>query len=224
MIFRKCSWLIILALFAIVAGSCSGGNGEDDTEPLRTEQPSQTVTPTPSVETPPTEEEDSDFRSVRWGMNQREVRAHESEGILAVQDDSIVCYTDISVAGFDTSLCYQFNINDELFGTMYMITEQHSNDTLYINDYENLKDRLTEKYGLPESDDVIWLDDLWRDDPSDWGMAIITGDLKYFATWEVDDMSITLMLIGDNYDVMFSLIYETSTVSNDTGETGLEGL
>lgn len=178
--------------------------------------------PEPIIEEPVTI--DPDFRNVNWGMSRAEVKERETEGKIFLENPNLLIIRDLSLAGLDVSLGYRFNVKDQVFGATYLIEERHSNNTAYITDYKNLKGKLIDKYGVPDEDEIIWLDDLWKDDPNDWGMAIVTGDLTYYSSWELDSFDIVLMLKGDNYEVDFKLVYGSNEISKDTGKTGAEGL
>ncbi len=56
--------------------------------------------------------------------------------------------------------------------------EKHSNDNLYITDYNSLVSSLPGKYGEPKSQDALWSDKLFKDDPEDYGFAIAIGHAK----------------------------------------------
>ncbi|GAH71775.1 unnamed protein product, partial [marine sediment metagenome] len=86
---------------------------------------------------------------------------------------------------------------------------KHSNDNLYIDDYEKLKETLTKKYGKPKFDKVTWDDDLYKDDRSHWGFAVSLGHLDYFSSWETSTTYISLRLNGDNYKISLVIAYES---------------
>lgn len=165
-----------------------------------------------------------DIRNANWGMSKEEVKLSETEGILFTEADDMLAYDGVIVSGLKSALGYLFNLNNELFGVNYVITEPHSNKTAFIADYNTLKEKLTTKYGPPDEDEEIWKDDLWMDKPEDWGLAIVTGDLMYYCTWHTSNLTIFLELSGDNYKVDFKLMYQCDTISSDRGITGLEGL
>jgi hypothetical protein len=148
--------------------------------------------------------EKPDFRNVRWGMTQQEVKQAEKLA-LAYADQEMLGY-ETTLAGFDCNLIYLFQ-NDRLYRAGYIFTHMHMNCTDFIDDYDKVKDLLKQKYGEPKQDDVLWKDDLYRDDPSHWGMAIITGDLELCATWEKGQTIIILYLAGDNFETQFGLTY-----------------
>lgn len=93
-----------------------------------------------------------DFRSVRWGMSEEEVKAVEGgnpkyTGKLDGTSARYIGY-DTTLMGNDVILAYYFS-NEGLFMARYIWTETHSNDSLYISDYESVRTQLTKKYGSP---------------------------------------------------------------------------
>ncbi|MBA7584697.1 hypothetical protein ES708_26654 [subsurface metagenome] len=205
--------MLLLTLLILPLAGCGGEVvNPDQPEPELVEEE-----PVPAIK-------DADFRNINWGMSQAEVKERETEGEIVLEDSKLLVIGNLSLAGLDVSLGYRFNVKDQVFGATYLIKEEHTNNTAYITDYKNLKDKLIDKYGAPDEDEIIWLDDLWKDEPSDWGMAIITGDLRYYSRWNLGSFDIILVLKGDNYEVDFMLVYGSNEISKDTGETGDEGL
>ena len=86
--------------------------------------------------------------------------------------------------------------------------EKHSNKTLYISDFKDINNQLSKKYGKPKKDEIIWLDDLYKDDPSDYGLAISIGHVRYLAEWDLSESEIQSVLQGDNYEINFWVEYK----------------
>ncbi|MFW6172731.1 MAG: hypothetical protein ACOC5T_03205, partial [Elusimicrobiota bacterium] len=149
---------------------------------------------------------ETNFRNTRWGMAIEEVKKIEGEPKEQIKSQGldIIGYQRI-VSGMDCLVLYIFAEN-KLTRAKYSFAEKHSNLNIYIDDFKKIKKTLTEKYGEPKNDNKYWLDDLYKDDYSDWGMAISVGDLRYFTTWDMPETTITLALTGDNYEI--SLVVE----------------
>jgi hypothetical protein len=149
-----------------------------------------------------------DFRQANWGMSKAEVRAVEKqesidEDIGGVQE--IIAY-NAKIASFDSYLGYVF-VKNKLSGAGYYIQQEHVNKNDYIDDYNKLKDLLTQKYGKPAIDEVLWKNPLYKDQKEDWGFAISVGDLVYIAFWDTPSTEISLSLEGDNYEINFYIRY-----------------
>ena len=71
---------------------------------------------------------------------------------------------------------------------------------------------LIEKYGEPKDDDINWLNDLYADDPSDYGLAISIGHLNLYCSWEIGDTKIQMVLSGDNYKISHRLEYNNESL------------
>ncbi|MEW6143357.1 MAG: hypothetical protein AB1597_09455 [Chloroflexota bacterium] len=189
--------------------------------PASTPPPTLTHTPTPTPTPTPIS---PDFRNIKWGMSRSEVKAREQEGKFWEENATLLGYSGITINRLDVLLVYLFNKNDQVYGANYVIAQKHSNPTEYIRDFEALKALLVTKYGTPTQDKVVWLDDLYKDKPSDWGMAVITGDLQYFCTWDTSPINtVALYLKGDNYKPLFMIMYQSKFISSDTG-TKTKGL
>lgn len=154
------------------------------------------------------EERKPEFRKAFFGMSKDEVKKLESEKPLH-ETAEILFYED-TLFGINCNYGYLF-IKDKLAKGVYLFSGErnpHSNKTDYVRDYENIKIKIIEKYGKPKIDKTIWKDDLYKDDPSEWGMAVAVGDLIKYSTWERPEVEMSLELYGDNHDITLKLDYK----------------
>jgi len=154
------------------------------------------------------EEKKPDFRKAFWGINKVEVKKLET-GKPDLENNELLSYKD-RLFGIDCSVGFIF-IKNKLYKGVYLFSEptnSHSNKTDYLNDYDTIKGKLIEKYGNPKTDETIWKDDLYKDQQSDWGMAISIGHLAKYCEWEKPGSLITLQIFGDNYELSLKLDYE----------------
>lgn len=152
------------------------------------------------------------FRETTWGMNKEQVKKAESskffkedKGTGAVKGLDLLFYQD-NITGLDCFIIYFFAEN-KLVIARYFIKEDHSNRNFYISDFKDIKNQLIQKYGKPKKDDITWLNDLYKDDPSHYGMAISIGHLRYSTEWDLPLTEIQLMLSGDNYKISLWVDY-----------------
>jgi len=89
----------------------------------------------------------------------------------------------------------------------YLFEIEHSNASIYLEDFNQIKKILKSKYGYPQQDDENWLDDYYLSNPDAKGIAVATGHLVYETTWEFKNGSITLKMNGDNYEIKIIVIY-----------------
>jgi hypothetical protein len=146
-----------------------------------------------------------DFRKTNWGMSKEQVKATEDKKPY-YEADTVLGYK-VTISEKDFRCIYSF-LEDKLYNSGYFFTGEHTNKNLYIDDYKELKEILTKKYGKPKTDiPELWMNDLFKDDKSHWGMAVSVGHLAYGASWETSTTKISLMLSGDNYKIKLVLSY-----------------
>ena len=73
----------------------------------------------------------------------------------------------------------------------------------FIGYYTSLKRALSAVYGEPQSDRVVWDNDLYQPIPEYWGVAVMIGHLHYHATWETAEGTIALELTGNHHSKLF---------------------
>lgn len=157
-----------------------------------------------------------DFRKTRWGMSVAEVKA--SEGNILIADgpkdiyDNILVYKGM-IARLPTLINYFF-ISGQLVQASYALNVKHSNENLYIEDFNNIKNVLISKYGHPIEDSVIWKDDTYKNDPEDYGFAISVGDLALQNMWKTSSTEIYLTLRGDNYHINIAIPYMSTRLKS----------
>ena len=151
------------------------------------------------------------FRNTKWGMSIDEVKQSE-KAEQYLQRENVLGYKD-QLLDLDVSCNYLF-VDNQLFRASYVINEKHSNDNLYIDDYNKLKKALNKKYKTAVADKSLWKNDLYKDDRSQWGFAISLGHLTYFIYWETKDTDIILVLKGDNYKIDLILQYNSKELKD----------
>ena len=147
-----------------------------------------------------------DFRKVSWGMNRDKVKSTEKLNIIG-ENDKILVYKAVSLEK-NVNIVYIF-VNDKLVRAKYVINEEHTQKNDYIRDYKEFKDILIKIYNEPLNDNIIWLDDLYKNDPSKYGLAVSIGHLSYWSNWETERTKIICMLRGENYSIICGIEYSS---------------
>jgi len=154
-----------------------------------------------------------DFRSVRWGMTSREVLASETDCMIVDVDGTGEMLMGMStVAGYSATVIYEFDPLGQLTGGGYMFSEQHTDGSLYIDDFEDLQGLLTEKYGQPVFAGPNWKNELFRYQRASWGTALALGHVSFLARWETPRTTIMLYLNGDDFKIRHAIIYKSNVV------------
>ncbi len=138
------------------------------------------------------------FRETRWGMSKSQV--FELEGESFHQEKSYGLETiryRKKAMGIECSIEFIFAGN-KLIKTKYIFLGKHKHESQYIGDYKKIKDWLTQMHGMPVGSNVTWRNDLYKEDYSNWGLAVSLGHLEYSSLWKNQEMEIFLTLSGGN--------------------------
>lgn len=146
------------------------------------------------------------YRSSAWGASVDEVKKSESAKLVLEEADFLAYQT--SVANSEALALFTF-VNGRLVSGRYSFQEPHANNQAYLHDFWKLKRLLEEKYGPSKVSDTFWVNELYRDNVDEWGMAVACGHVSFFETWNVEDTHIELQLTGDNYEVKVSIMYKS---------------
>lgn len=144
------------------------------------------------------------FRKAPWGASVVEVKALEGNDPLLEESDCLIF--KIKLGRFNCQAVYIF-VGNQLVRGKYLVVDEYQNQTNYLTVYDELKESVSKKYGAPVGDETYWLNDLYRDDYSEWGMAVGCGHLSKFANWETLESRINVGLMGENFDVHVSVEY-----------------
>jgi len=154
------------------------------------------------------------FRQATWGMSKVQVKAIEKAKSYGEEKKSdggldILAYEG-KAGSLECFIAYYF-VENQLIQGRYHFLEKHANRILFIGDFRTVKKELTQKYGKPTEDETYWKNDLYKDDSSDWGMAVAVGHLSFQAVWQTPQTKVLLMLTGDNYEITHRLQYSSKS-------------
>jgi len=147
------------------------------------------------------------FRQAFWGVNKEHVLKLEGKPSSQEFMDGleIVGYQQ-KVAGMKCKIEYIFK-EDKLIRAKYVFLEQRKYDNQYIADYKIVKDFITKNSELPSVDNINWLNSLYKEDYSKWGLAISLGHLEYVSLWSTPETDIMLKLYGENNKILIEVEY-----------------
>lgn len=166
----------------------------------------------------------TDIRQFNWGDSQEYVESVEGEPVYEGQMNGLnanyIAYETTAV-GLDMLIAYYF-CDDGLFQARYILTEPHSNETLYIDDYSTFRSALTKKYGDPLWDYESWENDSKKEYYANRkGDALCYGYLSYMTWYFTDRTTIYMNMSADNYDISMTVDYESNEIS--AGEADFSG-
>lgn len=147
------------------------------------------------------------FRDCSWGDSPAVIYGMHDEEPIHASDELIVFAGALS--GYACSICYDF-VMSQLYSGRYVFSDIFVENQRYIGFFETFKDQLSKKYGAPLRDEYIWIDDLYRDEPDEWGDAISHEGLVLLANWDLGETTIDLICNASEYDIKVTIQYEST--------------
>ncbi len=155
-----------------------------------------------------------DFREVNWGATMSDVQASEEFTPVATEVENALSFTG-KVNGKKVAAVYEFLPDDRLYSAGYVFEEDHTNRNRYIRDYEEISAVLERVYGTPKTTNTIWSNDLYRDSPQDYGMAVAVGHVQYQASWDTETTLIGHVLHGNDFQILHGVIYSSIELADE---------
>ena len=151
------------------------------------------------------------FRFTRWGMGPEEVISSESKLDPVEKSETFIKYKT-QILGRNVELVYLFAQN-KLIRSSYKLDDNYLNSQHFITTYQKFKVALAQKYGPAKKEEIIWLNDAYRNVNNKRGLALSLGHVKYLAFWETPDTTIACSLKEENLYVNCTLDYSSKEVS-----------
>lgn len=146
-------------------------------------------------------------KKAAWGMSKKEILEIMGSPVQkeVLNGLEILGYKQ-TIMNFNCLVGYIFS-NKKLSGTKYIFLQRYNSDNKYINEFGNIKNQISKNCGLPNRDDIIWRNALYKNDYSNWGYAIRMGHLDYCARWKTSDTEILLTLFGAEREINLEVEY-----------------
>jgi hypothetical protein len=132
-----------------------------------------------------------------WGQTPTALRAAVAGDIREDEQNKLIFLRNIAEHGVLEG--YEFRQESLVRGQYILLQRPLNGLNEFIGYYQVLKRTLTESYGTPVQDRILWNNDLYQPLPDYWGVAVMIGHLQYHAAWETDKGTLTLELTGDHH-------------------------
>ena len=161
----------------------------------------------PAAADEPAINENPDFRNVSWEMSMEEVKKYEDATLTSDYfnegyNEHILSYDGISVMNHPTKLNYFFE-NGKLSTAEYMLDVTENEDYEINNEFFDIADGITAKYGDPEKESII----------------IYCNDKKYYERqtfFESSNFSFDTSNYNDGSDLPAMPIYQITWIKGNT--------
>jgi hypothetical protein len=131
------------------------------------------------------------------GQNQTALRGVVTGDL--VRDDSGTMVYSRTLADHGVLEGYDFRDGSLVRGQYLFLQRPINRLNEFIDYYAAVKQALTDSYGTPIQDQILWENDLYQPLPDYWGVAVMIGYLHYVATWETLEGTITITLTGNRH-------------------------
>lgn len=169
------------------------------------ENTASSETEEPAAADEPAINENPDFRNVSWGMSFEEVKKYENATLIH-EDNSersmSLIYGDIQVMNHPAKLFYVFS-NGKLSSGEYILDVTEDEDYEINNEFFDIADGITAKYGDPEKESII----------------IYCNDKKYYERqtfFESSNFSFDTSNYNDGSDLPAMPIYQITWIKGNT--------
>lgn len=132
-----------------------------------------------------------------WGEGPEQLRRVVAGPVQREEESALIYLRNMHDHGVLEG--YEFRKGSLARGQYILIQQPLNGVNEFIGYYTALKEALSKTYGEPELDRVVWDNDLYHPLPDYWGVAVMIGHLRYQATWQTAEGTITLDLTGNRY-------------------------
>ncbi|MEM6780378.1 MAG: hypothetical protein AAF569_00785 [Pseudomonadota bacterium] len=150
-----------------------------------------------------------DARGLVWGLSQDDIKRYEQSEFLGPFENAL-SYKGQDF-GKDAFITYYF-FDNKLGRIIVEYDYLRANPQDYLNDYIEFQSQLTELYGDPSSDDIVWRNDIYRNDPERWGIGVMMGGVQFSSLWSTPTSIIRMTLRGDKMKAELETTYVSKTV------------
>ncbi|MCF8234011.1 MAG: hypothetical protein K9H15_07315 [Bacteroidales bacterium] len=160
----------------------------------------------------------SQFRNTTWAFDKQKVKEATADSLMMETDTSLVYAS--SIGKWNTLLTFVFT-NGALTEGVYDLQIEKQSKKLYFDDYAELRDILTTKYGQSSTGlEHIWIDDQQQDNPAMHPYALSKGDLIIRTFWKTAYMNIELIMKGINNRININIRYSNPFIKEQKAVGG----
>ncbi len=156
-------------------------------------------------------EEESDFRSLKWGMTKEEVQYYEGTGYRE-PDENTMYYTRIREEDFPADAEYTFS-DGKLVSGIFYITEDKADNAVEVEDFMELVNSLKERFGEPQIANLVYKNESDTTEDTLRQLELVKQGLLQFRTgWMLEDTELRVVLFPRNGEACIGLQYKQAGI------------
>jgi hypothetical protein len=132
-----------------------------------------------------------------WGKSQETLRRTLSDTLVRDEHGKLI-YSHL-LAEHGVIEGYEFEDGVLVHGLCRFVQQPVNELNEFIEYYGTVKNALISAYGVPVQDQMIWENDLYEPLPDYWGFAVQMGHLRFSASWETPEGTLSIELTGQHH-------------------------
>ncbi len=157
--------------------------------------------------------EESDFRNMKWGMTKEEVIKAQGTGYRET-DKGTLYYTRVREEEYPADAEYTFK-DDKLVMGIFYITQNKEDKPVTIDDYNELTDQLSARYGTPVLKEQYYSSEEDKtDDTSKQAELILNNKLQLRTGWGLSGTELRAVMFQRNGELCIGLQYKNADEAN----------
>ena len=151
--------------------------------------------------------EEADFRNLKWGMSKEDVVYAQGTGYRE-PDENTLYYTRVREEDYPADAEYTFEDNKLVKGIFYIFNNKEDTP-VSVNDYYELADVLSERFGTPYLKDTVYANDEDKTDSLEkQAELIMQNKLQIRTAWSLNKTELRLVLFRKNGALCIGLQYK----------------
>lgn len=157
------------------------------------------------------QQREADFRKGFWGDSMDDIKRKEGKPNELNNVDWIYAFTTY-VAGLECICAYRFT-HDKLTSGKYVFLNNNSDNC--VDNYNQLVELLTKKYGEPFSNDKKTTAPSYKQKICSEGELVWSGDMRFEAYWFTPFSTIAIILKGEGYQISLCIEYYSNELQKE---------
>ena len=157
--------------------------------------------------------EESDFRNMKWGMTKDEVIKAQGTGYRET-DKGTLYYTRVREEEYPADAEYTFK-DDKLVMGIFYITHNKEDKPVTIDDYNELTDQLSARFGTPVLKEQYYSSEEDKtDDTSKQAELILNNKLQLRTGWGLNGTELRVVMFQKDGELCIGLQYKNADEAN----------
>jgi hypothetical protein len=144
------------------------------------------------------------LKQPKWGLSREKFLKLEGQPIRRNKSDDGVEILEYvrKIWGAECLVEYVFAEN-QLMKIKCNFLAHYDNKNQYIEDYDKIKELFSRQFGKPDADNITWQNPLYKEDYSNWGLALYLGHLGLSSQWLSPETEVSLALYKKQDGIFF---------------------